>query len=73
MQMQTPVLFDSGERLYGIALAFDSDSAGINARFLQRCRHACRPQFREFQVEGLRSRSGIGITDDFDLRIGISF
>ena len=65
MQMQTPVLFDFGERLYGIALAFDSDSANINARFLQRCRNVCYPQFRKLQVEGLRSRSGIGITDGF--------
>ena len=39
------VLFDFGERLYGISLAFDSDSAGINARFLQCCRNACRPLF----------------------------
>lgn len=67
------VLFDFGERLCGIALAFDSDSAGINARFLQHSRNACRPQFREFQVEGLRSRSSVGIADDSTFASKLAF
>lgn len=68
-----PVLFDFRERLYGIVLAFDSDSAGINARFLQHSRNACHPQFREFQVEGLRSRSSVGIADDSTFASKLAF
>lgn len=67
------VLFDPGERLDGVAPALGADTVGSDAGLFQ-CRCDARGTLpREFQVEGVRTRSGIGIADDLDPggRIGL--
>lgn len=57
------VLFDPGERLDGVAPALGRDAVGSDAGLFQ-CRCNARGTLpREFQVEGVRTRSGIGIAD----------
>ena len=73
MQMLTRFCSTPGERLDGVAPALGRDAVGSDAGLFQ-CRCNARGTLpREFQVEGVRTRSGIGIADDLDPggRIGL--